>query len=260
MHGFLNMLAAAALAPRADFETLQRVVAEEEPSAFQFEAEGLRWRDERIGAEALKAARHRAFVAYGSCSFNEPVDDLTALGILAALSGIDTTDARLESWISVAPDSDFPIQNLPFGAFEQSGVPRIGVAIGDRRSSTSSDRLKRASSTTFASASCCRRRCSIRCSQRGEAPWLPLRERISDLLARGRRRALARHRRRAFPLPARCRRDARADRDRRLRRLLFVDRTRDESRATLSSERRGAASELAVDAGRIPRAVEHDRR
>ena len=52
MHGFLNILAAAALAPRAGFETLRRVVAEEEPSAFQFEAEGLRWRDERIGAEA----------------------------------------------------------------------------------------------------------------------------------------------------------------------------------------------------------------
>ncbi|MGA2760693.1 MAG: hypothetical protein ABSF08_10290 [Candidatus Cybelea sp.] len=84
MHGFLNILAAAALAPRAGFETLRRVVAEEEPSAFQFEAEGLRWRDERIGAEALKACRHCALVAYGSCSFNEPVEDLTALGILAA--------------------------------------------------------------------------------------------------------------------------------------------------------------------------------
>ena len=48
------------------------------------------------------------------------------------MSGIDTTDARLESWISVAPDSDFPIQSLPYGAFEQSGVPHIGVVIGSQ--------------------------------------------------------------------------------------------------------------------------------
>lgn len=44
----------------------------------------------------------------------------------------DTTDARLESWLPVARDSDFPIQNLPFGVYVRNGaVPRIGVAIGE---------------------------------------------------------------------------------------------------------------------------------
>ena len=44
----------------------------------------------------------------------------------------DTTDPRLESWVPVAAQSDFPIQNLPFGVFvRDGGVPRIGVAIGD---------------------------------------------------------------------------------------------------------------------------------
>jgi fumarylacetoacetase len=39
----------------------------------------------------------------------------------------------LRSWIDVAPGSDFPIQNLPFGIFKtQSSSPRIGVAIGDQ--------------------------------------------------------------------------------------------------------------------------------
>src|SRR3954470_23422046 len=39
----------------------------------------------------------------------------------------------LTSWISVDPDSDFPIQNLPFGIFKtQSSSPRVGVAIGDQ--------------------------------------------------------------------------------------------------------------------------------
>ncbi|MBV8284965.1 MAG: fumarylacetoacetase [Candidatus Eremiobacteraeota bacterium] len=44
-----------------------------------------------------------------------------------------TNDPRLESWIPVAPNGDFPIQNLPLGIFSRAGsAPRIGVAIGDR--------------------------------------------------------------------------------------------------------------------------------
>ncbi|HEY2103120.1 MAG TPA: fumarylacetoacetase [Chthoniobacterales bacterium] len=37
------------------------------------------------------------------------------------------------SFVEVAPDSHFPIQNLPFGVFKprQAAAPRIGVAIGD---------------------------------------------------------------------------------------------------------------------------------
>lgn len=37
------------------------------------------------------------------------------------------------SWVSVAPDSDFPIQNLPYGVFStpEDRRHRIGVAIGD---------------------------------------------------------------------------------------------------------------------------------
>ena len=38
----------------------------------------------------------------------------------------------LQSFIEVAPDSHFPIQNLPFGVFRpRNGVPRVGVAIGE---------------------------------------------------------------------------------------------------------------------------------
>jgi hypothetical protein len=83
MHGFLNLLAAAALAPRVDETALQRIVAEEEPAAFEFDEESFSWRGERIGVRELALTRREAFVAYGRCSFAEPVDDLTALGILA---------------------------------------------------------------------------------------------------------------------------------------------------------------------------------
>jgi fumarylacetoacetase len=38
----------------------------------------------------------------------------------------------LKSFIEVAPDSHFPIQNLPFGIFKPAqGSPRVGVAIGE---------------------------------------------------------------------------------------------------------------------------------
>lgn len=44
-----------------------------------------------------------------------------------------TTDPALRSWVDVPAGSDFPIQNLPFGAFlrPDDTAPRLGVAIGD---------------------------------------------------------------------------------------------------------------------------------
>src|SRR5256885_10902701 len=44
-----------------------------------------------------------------------------------------TNDPALRSWVAVPADSDFPIQNLPFGVFRRrSGGPaRVGVAVGD---------------------------------------------------------------------------------------------------------------------------------
>lgn len=84
MHGFLNLLAAAIFAPIADAGELRRIVAEEDPSAFAFDELGFRWRDRRANVDDLRRARATAFAGYGSCSFSEPVDDLTALGMLPA--------------------------------------------------------------------------------------------------------------------------------------------------------------------------------
>jgi hypothetical protein len=82
MHGFLNILAAAALAPRLIPEMLMQVVAEEDPAAFTFDDTSFAWRDQRVELAELQRARREAFVGYGSCSFEEPVEDLIALGIL----------------------------------------------------------------------------------------------------------------------------------------------------------------------------------
>lgn len=82
MHGFLNLLAGAALAASLDPATLREVVAEEDASAFSLSDAGLRWRDRTVDEGAVAAMRRDRFVSYGSCSFDEPVDDLTALGML----------------------------------------------------------------------------------------------------------------------------------------------------------------------------------
>ena len=70
-HGFLNVLAACAF---ADADALEEDV--------QLSATGLRWRDREAGADELARVRREQLVAVGSCSFFEPVDELTELGIL----------------------------------------------------------------------------------------------------------------------------------------------------------------------------------
>jgi fumarylacetoacetase len=54
------------------------------------------------------------------------------------LSPLDEThDPELRSWVDSAndPDTDFPLQNLPFGVFRHRGTddwPRVGIAIGNQ--------------------------------------------------------------------------------------------------------------------------------
>jgi hypothetical protein len=73
MHGFLNVLIASARAGAVDRAALENIIAEEDPSKLSLEDE-----------PSLARARHERFLSYGSCSFDEPVDDLRALGLLPA--------------------------------------------------------------------------------------------------------------------------------------------------------------------------------
>jgi len=45
---------------------------------------------------------------------------------------IKANDPKLKSWVDVPANSDFPIQNIPFGIFNTKGaIPRVATAIGD---------------------------------------------------------------------------------------------------------------------------------
>lgn len=83
-HGFLNLVGAAVLAHRHGLgpEELAEVVADEEPDDFALTPESFRWRHLVADADAITAARSRLFLAYGSCSFAEPLEYLRALGVL----------------------------------------------------------------------------------------------------------------------------------------------------------------------------------
>jgi hypothetical protein len=86
MHGFLNLLAAAVFAHADGLgeDDIAALLAEEDPAAFSVDADRLAVHGHRAGAAAIAAAREELFAAYGSCSFSEPVEDLTALGVLPA--------------------------------------------------------------------------------------------------------------------------------------------------------------------------------
>jgi nucleotide-binding universal stress UspA family protein len=84
MHGFLNVFGAAVLAHAHDLDasTIACIVEDEAAEHFAFESEVFRWQD--FSARAVDIARARQDYArgYGSCSFDEPIEDLKQLGML----------------------------------------------------------------------------------------------------------------------------------------------------------------------------------
>jgi hypothetical protein len=83
-HGFLNLLAAAVFAHAEGLgeDELASLLREEDPDAFHVDGDGLRVHGHSAGEAAITAAREELFVSYGSCSFDEPVEDLISLGVL----------------------------------------------------------------------------------------------------------------------------------------------------------------------------------
>ena len=83
MHGFLNVLGVAALAAEHQWNTDQVVMMleDEDPRSFSFTDDFFAWRNWKIDTKRLQY--RRKFVrSFGSCSFDEPRDDLRALELL----------------------------------------------------------------------------------------------------------------------------------------------------------------------------------
>ncbi len=83
MHGFLNVIGAAVLAAehRWNAEQTAAMLEDEKASAFLFDDQFFRWRQWKIETRRIED-RRRFVVSFGSCSFDEPRDDLRALKLL----------------------------------------------------------------------------------------------------------------------------------------------------------------------------------
>jgi hypothetical protein len=83
MHGFLNVLGAAVLAAehRWDANRTAIMLEDENVDSFSFTDDFLAWREWRLDTQRLQY-RRRFVISFGSCSFDEPRDDLRALNLL----------------------------------------------------------------------------------------------------------------------------------------------------------------------------------
>ena len=82
MHGFLNVLGAAVLAAEHRWNADQAAIMleDEKPNSFSFTDDFFAWREWKIDVERLRY--RRKFVrSFGSCSFDEPREDLRARGL-----------------------------------------------------------------------------------------------------------------------------------------------------------------------------------
>jgi len=83
MHGFINLLSAAALLHfGGDEREAEQVLAEEDPAGWRLTPQSLTWQSHSWSADQLDETRKRFFLSFGSCSFEEPIRDLEALGWL----------------------------------------------------------------------------------------------------------------------------------------------------------------------------------
>jgi hypothetical protein len=83
-HGFLNLFLAGAQALYgAEEKALVRTLSEEDAAAFRADDDVIRWQDDNaLITEQIEKVRSEFAISFGSCSFEEPVQDLKAMGWL----------------------------------------------------------------------------------------------------------------------------------------------------------------------------------
>jgi len=83
MHGFLNVLGAGVLAAEHawDENVAAQMLEDEDASSFRFNGDTFSWRDWKITSQQIESYRD-VITSFGSCSFDEPCEDLRALKLL----------------------------------------------------------------------------------------------------------------------------------------------------------------------------------
>jgi hypothetical protein len=83
MHGFLNALGAGVLTAEHDWNENQiaQMLDDEDPASFVFTDDFFAWREWKIPTNVI-STRRELVTSLGSCSFDEPREDLRALKLL----------------------------------------------------------------------------------------------------------------------------------------------------------------------------------
>jgi hypothetical protein len=84
MHGFINIFGAGAIAIRHNISEIEiaMMLEEEDPGAFTFTDESFTWDKYVVSIEDITYSREALIISYGSCSFDEPIEDLQKLNLL----------------------------------------------------------------------------------------------------------------------------------------------------------------------------------
>jgi len=85
MHGFLNLLFAVVLAEvhSLDETQIETIIADENPESFCFTQDEICWQDFSANIDDIQRIRKTRFAGFGSCSFDEPREDLKKLNLFA---------------------------------------------------------------------------------------------------------------------------------------------------------------------------------
>ena len=84
MHGFFNVFGAGLLGYAHDLShtETEEILKEEDAEQFVFTDNAFRWKDYKIAAQDIRELRETALLSYGSCSFDDPREDLRKLNLL----------------------------------------------------------------------------------------------------------------------------------------------------------------------------------
>lgn len=84
MHGFLNVFGASVLSYSKDLSESEiiEILSDEDPSHFTFSDNAFAWKEHSIESDELNNLRALYVTSFGSCSFDEPVEDLQELNLL----------------------------------------------------------------------------------------------------------------------------------------------------------------------------------
>ncbi|MDQ4078139.1 MAG: hypothetical protein M3220_18070 [Chloroflexota bacterium] len=84
MHGFINIFGGGVLAHVHDLDesSLRPIIEDEEDERFRFSDQMFVWGDLAASPDAISDVRQNALISFGSCSFDEPREDLRALELI----------------------------------------------------------------------------------------------------------------------------------------------------------------------------------